>query len=203
MNKILSRNIHFLGSKIRAQRKSLNLTLEDLSIRCIQINPDIAPSISYLSLIETGNRVPSMELLKMFSDIFQKKINWFLDNAKDVKNLGKDSLKYSFEEIEFEPNFLFSKNQIRTAMPTLLAQSGISGRQFAHILIRAYQEKNYNQFPDIERTADEIGKRKFPIRDNDILKIAKKVGLKIKWFNRKYLLQKIYKNQFSPSIFLR
>ena len=70
-------------------------------------------------------------------------------------------------------------------MPTLLAQSGISGRQFAHILIRAYQEKNYNQFPDIERTADEIGKRKFPIRDNDILKIAKKVGLKIKWFNRK------------------
>ena len=190
MNKLPHRNIHFLGSKIRAQRKSLNLTLEDLSTRCIQINPNIAPSISYLSLIETGNRVPSIELLKMFSEIFQKKTNWFLDNAKDIKKSRQDSLKYSFEEIEFEPNFLFSKNQIRTAMPTLLAQSGMSGRQFAHILIRAYQEKNYNQFPDIERTADEIGKRKFPIRDADILKIVKKVGLKIKWFNRKSFITK-------------
>ena len=92
MNKKLSRNIHFLGSKIRAQRKSLNLTLEDLSIRCIQINPEIAPSISYLSLIETGNRVPSMKLLKMLSEIFQKKTNWFLDNAKDVKKSRENSL---------------------------------------------------------------------------------------------------------------
>ena len=190
MNRKLSRNIHFLGSKIRAQRKSLNLTLEDLSIRCIQINPEIAPSISYLSLIETGNRVPSMKLLRMLSEIFQKKTNWFLDNAKDVKKSRENSLKYSFEEIEFEPNFLFSKNQIRTAMPTLLTQSGISGRQFAHILIRAYQEKNYNQFPDIERTADDIGKRKFPIRDSDIFKIVKKVGLKIKWFDRKSFITK-------------
>ena len=184
MKKILFRNIHFLGSKIRAQRKSLNLTLEDLSIRCIQINPDIAPSISYLSLIETGTRTPSIELLKMLSEIFQKKINWFLDNSKDVKNSRNESLKYSFEKIEFEPNFLFSKNLIRSAMPSLLSQAGMSGRQLAHILIRAYQEKNYNQFPDIERTADEIGKKKLPMRDTDVLSIAKKVGLKIKWFSK-------------------
>ena len=184
MKKILFRNIHFLGSKIRAERKSLNLTLEDLSIRCIQINPDIAPSISYLSLIETGTRTPSIELLKMLSEIFQKKINWFLDNSKDVKNSRNESLKYSFEKIEFEPNFLFSKNLIRSAMPSLLSQAGMSGRQLAHILIRAYQEKNYNQFPDIERTADEIGKKKLPMRDTDVLSIAKKVGLKIKWFSK-------------------
>ena len=190
MKKIISRNIHFLGSKIRSQRKSLNLTLEDLSIRCIQINPDIAPSISYLSLIETGNRTPSTELLKMLSKIFQKKINWFLDNSKDVKKSRDQSLTYSFEKIEFEPNFLFSKNLIRSAMPSLLSQAGISGRQFAHILIRAYQEKNYNQFPDIERTADQIGKRKLPLRDNDIISIAKKVGLKIKWFNKSSFITK-------------
>ena len=98
MKNILSRNIRFLGSKIRAQRKSLNLTLEDLSIRCIQINPDIAPSISYLSLIETGNRTPSIQLLKMLSEIFQKKVSWFLDNSKDVKKSRDNSLKYSFEK---------------------------------------------------------------------------------------------------------
>ena len=184
MKKILSRNVHFLGSKIRDQRKTLNLTLEDLSIRCIQINPKIAPSISYLSLIETGNRTPSLELLKLFCEIFQKKINWFLDNSKDIKKTRDESLKYSFEKIDFEPNFLFSKNLIKTAMPSLLSQGGISGRQFAHILIRAYQEKNYNQFPDIERTADEIGKKKLPLRDNDILAITKKIGLNIKWFKK-------------------
>ena len=72
MKKILSRNVHFLGSKIRAQRKSLNLTLEDLSVRCIQIKPEIAPSISYLSLIETGKRTPSLKLLKLFCEIFQR-----------------------------------------------------------------------------------------------------------------------------------
>ena len=85
MKKILSRNVHFLGSKIRSQRKALNLTLEDLSIRCIQIDSKIAPSISYLSLIETGNRTPSIELLKLFSEIFQKKVIWFLDNSTDIR----------------------------------------------------------------------------------------------------------------------
>ena len=112
MKKIISRNVHFLGSKIRNQRKSLNLTLEDLSIRCIQIDPEIAPSISYLSLIETGNRTPSTKLLKLLAEIFQKNINWFLDHSTDRKS--KDNLsRYSFETIDFEPNFLFSKQLIK------------------------------------------------------------------------------------------
>ena len=184
MKKILSRNVHFLGSKIRSQRKALNLTLEDLSIRCIQMDSKIAPSISYLSLIETGNRTPSIELLKLFSEIFQKKVTWFLDNSKDMRQSKNKSLSYSFETIDFEPNFLFSKNLIKQAIPALLSQAGVSGRQFAHILIRAYQEKNYNQFPDIERTAEEIGRKKLPLRKSDVLSLSKKVGLKIKWFKK-------------------
>lgn len=183
MKKIISRNVHFLGSKIRSQRKNLGLTLEDLSIRCIQINPDIAPSISYLSLIETGNRVPSIELLKLLSNIFQKDMKWFLDHSTDKKKQG-DLSKFSFENIDFEPNFLFSKSLIKKSIPALLSQSGISGRQFAHILIRAYQEKNYNQFPDIEKIADSIGKKKFPLREIDILSICKKLNLKIIWFKK-------------------
>ena len=183
MKNNISRNVHFLGSKIRSQRKSLGLTLEDLSIRCIQINPDIAPSISYLSLIETGNRVPSSKLLDLFSNIFQKDPKWFLDNATDRKT-RKELSKYSFEDIDFEPNFLFSKKLIKSAIPTILSQANMSGRQLAHILIRAYQEQNYNQFPDIERTANEIGKKKLPLRESDILSIVKKNGLKIKWFRK-------------------
>ena len=183
MKKIISRNVHFLGSKIRSQRKALNLTLEDLSIRCIQMDSDIAPSISYLSLIETGNRTPSEKLLKLFAEIFQKNINWFLDDSTDRKSKDKLS-KYSFEAIDFEPNFLFSKQLIKKTIPSLLSQAGVSGRQFAHILIRAYQEKNYNQFPDIERIADSIGNKKLPLRENDLIKIYKKLNLKIVWFNK-------------------
>ena len=183
MKKIISRNVHFLGSKIRDQRKSLGLTLEDLSIRCMQLDSEIAPSISYLSLIETGNRVPSAKLLKLFTDIFQKDLNWFLDNSTDKKN-RKISSKYSFENIDFEPNFLFSKQLIKKTIPALLSQAGVSGRQFAHILIRAYQEKNNNQFPDIEKIADNIGNKKLPLRVSDILTIYKKLNLKINWFEK-------------------
>ena len=183
MKKLISRNVHFLGSKIRSQRKNLGLTLEDLSIRCIQINPEIAPSISYLSLIETGNRVPSVELLTLLSNIFQKDVKWFLDHSVDKKKHGNLS-RFSFENIDFEPNFLFSKTLIKKSIPAILSQGGISGRQFAHILIRAYQEKNFNQFPDIEKIADGIGHKKFPLREIDILSICKKLNLKINWFEK-------------------
>ena len=40
--------IHFIRDVIYFPRN--NLTLEDLSIRCIQMNPESAPSISYLSM---------------------------------------------------------------------------------------------------------------------------------------------------------
>ena len=50
----LLRKAHFLGAKIRSLRKRQNLTLEDLSIRCSRRDPEAAPSVSYLSMIETG-----------------------------------------------------------------------------------------------------------------------------------------------------
>ena len=47
----LRRKAHFLGTKIKNLRKRNNLTLEDLSVRCVQIDADAGPSISYLSMI--------------------------------------------------------------------------------------------------------------------------------------------------------
>ena len=73
MNNII-KNSHFIGYKIRQLRKSLGLTLEDLSVRCIQMNSSIAPSVSYLSLIETGHRKPSENLIMMLA--FTYEINW-------------------------------------------------------------------------------------------------------------------------------
>ena len=63
---------HFLGSKIKHLRKSNKMTLEDLSIRCYQIDSSSAPSVSYLSLIESGQRSPSEKLLKSICFVFQK-----------------------------------------------------------------------------------------------------------------------------------
>ena len=54
----LLRKGHFLGAKLRAIRKRNGLTLEELSARCIQHNASLAPSVSYLSMIESGKRVP-------------------------------------------------------------------------------------------------------------------------------------------------
>ncbi len=46
-----------------------------------------------------------------------------------------------------EPGFLFSENLLQLAIPELLAQTGTTGRQFAHLLIRAHQESNTIAFP--------------------------------------------------------
>ena len=68
----LRRKAHFLGTKIRSLRKRNNLTLEDLSVRCIQIDAAAAPSVSYLSMIENGKRVPSERLLTSCRRHFSK-----------------------------------------------------------------------------------------------------------------------------------
>ena len=57
------RKSHFLGVKLRALRKRNGLTLEELSARCIQLDSRAAPSVSYLSMIEGGKRVPSEDVL--------------------------------------------------------------------------------------------------------------------------------------------
>jgi len=73
---------------------------------------------------------------------------------------------------------------LQTALPELLAQTGTTGRQFAHLLIRAYQESHHNRFPDLERAAESVGKKQFPMSVDDIIRIAGRHGLKIRWFDR-------------------
>ena len=55
----LIRQGHFLGAKLRSLRKRNGLTLDELSARCVQIDAAGAPSVSYLSMVETGKRMPS------------------------------------------------------------------------------------------------------------------------------------------------
>jgi transcriptional regulator with XRE-family HTH domain len=180
----LIRKSHFLGAKVRSLRKRNGLTLQDLSARCIQVDAALAPSVSYLSMIETGQRIPSEELLELLASVFQKSPRWFLDENPEVEIAPRAS-RAGATRIPLEPGFLFSRELLEAAIPELLAQTGTTGRQFAHLLIRSYQETSRNDFPDLERSAEEVGERRFPLSVDDLLRLCRRHGLEIHWFDRR------------------
>jgi len=180
----LIRKSHFLGAKFRNLRKRNGLTLQDVSARCIQINADVAPSVSYLSMIETSKRTPSNDVLELLATVFQKSPRWFLDENIDLKSLRTESRRGGQARMPLEPAFLFSRDLLEAAIPELLTQTGTSGRQFAHLMIRSLQESQQNEFPDLERSAEDVGGRRFPLSVRDLLDLTKRLGLKITWFDR-------------------
>src|SRR5690242_8520895 len=186
----LVRRGHFLGTKLRTLRKRNGLTLEELSVRCIQRNPASAPSVSYLSMIESGKRMPSPALLELLAAVFQRAPAWFLDESAEPEPPagGAGAGAGGAAHMPFEPAFLFSKTLLQAAIPELLAQTGTSGRQFAHLLIRSHQEMSRNDFPDLERAAESVGERRFPLDAEDLLRMCKRQGLTVRWFERKPVL---------------
>jgi transcriptional regulator with XRE-family HTH domain len=186
----LNRKSHFLGAKLRSLRKRNGLTLDELSSRCIQMDAEAAPSVPYLSMIESGKRVPSEEVLELLARIFQREPAWFLDNNPDVE--GADPNEEQDQRpraggaasVPLEPAFLFSRQLLQAAIPELLTQTGTTGRQFAHLLIRSHQEMSRNDFPDLERAAEEVGERRFPLSPEDMQRLCRKHGLTIRWFER-------------------
>src|SRR5262250_515210 len=188
----LVRRGHFLGTKLRSLRKRNGLTLEELSVRCIQRDPASAPSVSYLSMIESGKRMPSPALLELLAAVFQRAPAWFLDESAEPEppagGAAAGAAAGGISHMPFEPAFLFSKALLQAAIPELLAQTGTSGRQFAHLLIRSHQEMSRNDFPDLERAADNVGERRFPLSVDDLRRLCRRHGLEIRWFDRKPVL---------------
>ncbi|MFC4656125.1 MULTISPECIES: DUF3612 domain-containing protein [Rheinheimera] len=181
----LSRQSHFLGTKVRNLRKRNQLTMEDLSTRCVRISPEYAPSVSYLSMIENGKRTPSREMLDVIAQVFQKEPDWFLDGDEQQLDLtpAKFSSKGGVSGMPLEPGFLFTQDILQIAIPEMLSQTGISGRQFAQLLIRAHQEHHQNHFPELERAAEEVGQKRMPLSLDELLQICRQLGLELHWFN--------------------
>jgi transcriptional regulator with XRE-family HTH domain len=179
---------HFLGAKLRAIRKRNGLTLEELSARCIQRDAEHAPSVSYLSMIESGKRAPSSEVLELLAQVFQRRPEWFLDESTALESTIPAPPEGGAARVLLEPAFLFSKSVLQAAIPELLAQTGTSGRQFAHLLIRTHQEMSRNDFPELERAAEGVGERRFPVSVDDLLRLLKRHGLEIRWFERRPVL---------------
>jgi transcriptional regulator with XRE-family HTH domain len=183
-----TRKSHFLGTKLRALRKRNGLTLEELSARCIQLDAEQAPSVSYLSMIESGKRVPSQDVLELLGALFQREPRWFLDGNPEAAVPALEPRPGGAAGIPLEPGFLFSKDLLQAAIPELLAQTGTTGRQFAHLLIRSHQEMSRNDFPDLERAAEAVGGRRFPLQTDDLLRLCRHHGLSLHWFERKPVL---------------
>ncbi len=179
----LIRQGHFLGAKLRSLRRRNGLTLDELSARCVQIDAAGAPSVSYLSMVETGKRMPSGPMLDMLAGIFSKDARWFLDENTEAEVAPPQTARGGLEAMPLEPAFLFSHALLQNALPELLSQTGTTGRQFAQLLIRVWQETRHNNFPDIERAAEECGKRQMPLTLDALLEICKSHGLKIRWFD--------------------
>jgi transcriptional regulator with XRE-family HTH domain len=179
----LIRQGHFLGAKLRSLRKRNGLTLDELSARCVQVDVGGAPSVSYLSMVETGKRMPSAEMLEMLAGIFSKDARWFLDENTEVEVAPAVKQRGGLEAMPLEPAFLFSHELLQNALPELLSQTGTTGRQFAQLLIRVWQETRHNNFPDIERAAEECGKREMPLTLDAVMAICKRHNLEVKWFD--------------------
>jgi len=159
--------------------------MEDLSARCVKVDVEHAPSVSYISMIERGKRVPSEDMLGVIATVFQKEIGWFLDDVPELDVIVPDKgNRGGLSGMALEPSFLFSNEILQIAIPEMLTQTGVSGRQFAQLLIRAHQENNKNQFPELERAADEIGRKQMPISIATLTDICAELKLKISWFNR-------------------
>ncbi len=172
----LLRKGHFLGAKLRSIRKRNGLTLEDLSSRCIQTNAQDGP----IRVLPEHDRKRQTHALRgragLLAGVFQRDVAWFLDEQVDVAGLTVRRAGGA-ARVPLEPAFLFSKELLQSAIPELLSQTGTSGRQFAHLLIRSHQEMSRNDFPDLERTAESIGERRLPLSVDDLLRLSQRHGL--------------------------
>ncbi len=119
----------------------------------------------------------------MLAGIFSKDARWFLDENTEVEVAPAPRERGGLEAMPLEPAFLFSHELLQNALPELLSQTGTTGRQFAQLLIRVWQETRHNNFPDIERAAEECGNRQMPLTLDAVMAICKRHGLEIKWFD--------------------
>ncbi len=184
----IRRKTHLLGAKLKQLRKRNRMTLDEVSSRCVAEDTEIAPSVSYLSMIESGKRVPSEELLQLLAKVFQREVSWFMDETTALDETPVASRGGGQPRLPLEPAFLFSRDLLQAAIPELLQQTGTTGRQFAHLLIRSHQEISRNDFPELERAAERVGKRRFPLGVADMLDLCKQLNLEIRWFDRRPLL---------------
>ena len=160
----LIRQGHFLGAKLRSLRKRNGLTLDELSARCVQID---AAECAVGVLSEHGGDRQTHALrrhARRCSPASSARTRaGFSTRTRRSRPRRETARRGGLAAMPLEPAFLFSHELLQNALPELLSQTGTTGRQFAQLLIRVWQETRHNNFPDIERAAEQCGKRQMPL----------------------------------------
>ncbi len=82
-------------------------------------------------------------MLEVIAQVFRRTPYWFLDDESEQQAIAPDKgNRGGISGMALEPSFLFSNDILQIAIPEMLSQTGISGRQFAHLLIRKYREQS-------------------------------------------------------------
>jgi Zn-dependent peptidase ImmA (M78 family) len=124
-------------------------------------------------------------MLNVIAQVFQKDPSWFINDQSEQIDITPDKGNQGgINGIALEPKFLFSNQILQIAIPEMLSQTGVTGKQFTQLLIRAHQESLQNHFPDLERAAEAIGGKRLNISIEELKAIAKHMGVKIRWFDQ-------------------
>jgi transcriptional regulator with XRE-family HTH domain len=106
--------------------------MEDLSTRCIRLDAEHAPSVSYLSMIERGKRVPAVEMLEVIAQVFQKDLDWFLDGEDSEPDITpQKGSRGGIHGMALEPGFLFSNDILSCCHKPALAVNNLLSCSFA------------------------------------------------------------------------
>ena len=154
----LLRQGHFLGTKLRALRKRNGLTLDELSARCVQLDAAGAPSVSYLSMIENGKRMPSADCWTCWRACSARKRAGFSTRTPRSMPCRRGASAAGSRPCRSSRRSCSRTSCCRTRCRSCCRRPAPRGRQFAQLLIRVWQETHHNDFPDIERAA-EAGRR--------------------------------------------
>ena len=131
-------------------------------------------------MIENGKRVPSERLIAVIAEIFQKDIqDWFFDESlEDDRDRHGARRRDAGPECRWNrascsPRAAAAARHPRAPEPDRHNRPAVR----APADTRTPGNQPVTGFPDLERAAESIGNKLFPLKTEDVFRIAKRLGL--------------------------
>ncbi len=132
-------------------------------------------------MIERGKRVPSIDMLEVIAQVFQKNPTWFLDDESEQQAIAPDKgNRGGISGMALEPSFLFSNDilQVRyqRCCRKLVYLAVNLPTSWFELTKRAIKTTSL-----IERAAEEVGLKRLNLGVEDLIDIARNLGIQISW----------------------
>lgn len=148
-----------IGKRIKGLRELLGLTQTDVA-RVAGVSKE------YISMVEAGKRLPSLEILTKFSESFKKDMSYFLSEEKEPftalfrsTELGKDERLKINKFLSMVDNYSFLEKIGGQSIPLAPTWSEPSNRERNFLALRHYAER----LAESER--NRLGLGQSPIKD--------------------------------------